>query len=371
MAGDFEGNPFADPEAINPFGDPAITRATEPSSAAGEDYNPFADSGGKQEMPGSKLPRLPPPPTKADIQAMPKQKQKALPKVQSEATSAATAIMEPNEDHPPVYTIGGAGPFGGGETGQLSKREEEIARREQALQERERNLQRLGPILRENNFPPFPKFCPTPFKPCFYLNINVDVPPPERWKMWLLLGLMLFTWVMLVLNMLASIVGASVAESSDRNEYLTTMGVSILYLVLFVPGTLFCWFMPAYYAYRKDSSLAFMWFFFVMLFQVLSYILNGIGAPTLGSCGFFNGAKLFGTSKKTIAAGTMYILLGVLWMAAAPMAGLLMFLVHRYYRLTGGSLDKATNEAVTGAAKNKAVRGVVKSGVAAGINSTM
>ena len=34
---------------------------------------------------------------------------------------------------------------------------------------------------------------------------------------------------------------------------------------------------------RKDSSLAYMWFFFVMLFQVLSYTLNGIGAPNLGA----------------------------------------------------------------------------------------
>ena len=58
------------------------------------------------------------------------------------------------------------------------------------------------------------------------------------------------TWVMLVLNVLVSIVGAAVANDNDRNEFLTTMGVSVLYLVLFVPGTLFCWFLPAYHAYR-------------------------------------------------------------------------------------------------------------------------
>ena len=34
---------------------------------------------------------------------------------------------------------------------------------------------------------------------------------------------------------------------------------------------------------RQDSSLAFMWFFFVMLFQILSYALNGIGVPKLGA----------------------------------------------------------------------------------------
>ena len=68
---------------------------------------------------------------------------------------------------------------------------QEIAQRERDLQAREKNLERLGPILRENNFPPFPAFCPSPIKPCFYININVEVPPPERWKMWALLGLMI------------------------------------------------------------------------------------------------------------------------------------------------------------------------------------
>lgn len=54
---DFSGNPFADPEDVNPFAvsfstvlqtvlymlqDPAITSVTAPPPAA-EDYNPFAD----------------------------------------------------------------------------------------------------------------------------------------------------------------------------------------------------------------------------------------------------------------------------------------------------------------------------------------
>ncbi len=39
---------------------------------------------------------------------------------------------------------------------------------------------------------------------------------------------------------------------------------------------------PAH-THRKDSSLAFMWFFFAMAFQVLSFILGAIGPPTLGA----------------------------------------------------------------------------------------
>ena len=45
--------------------------------------------------------------------------------------------------------------------------------------------------------------------------------------------------------------------------------------------------------------------------------------------------------------------------------------VHRYYRQSGGSINRATEEAVSGAAKNKAVRGAVKSGVAAGVKASM
>jgi hypothetical protein len=365
MAGDFEGNPFASEEGINPFADPAVTQVTEPPPSSGpDDYNPFAEGGKPAKKEEPELPRLPPPPTKSDIKAKNKAAKAAKPK----KVEPPPAVVQAKDDKPPAYSSG-AGPFADQEQSELEKREAEIAQRERDLQAREKNLERLGPISRENNFPPFPAFCPSPFKPCFYININVEVPPPERWKMWALLGLMIFTWVMLVLNVFVSIVGAAVAK--NKNVYLTTMGVSILYLVLFVPGTLFCWFLPVYHAYRKDSSLAYMWFFFVMLFQVLSYILNGIGAPNLGACGFFNGVKLFGPDEDQKAAGAMFIIMGLLWHLAVPLAILLMFLVHRYYRQSGGSLNRATEEAVSGAAKNKAVRGAVKSGVNAGVKASM
>lgn len=120
--------------------------------------------------------------------------------------------------------------------------------------------------------------------------------------------------------------------------------------------------------------------------------------------GFFNGAKLFGSDEDEKAAGAMYIIMGVLWLTAIPFTVILVFLVrcyhcmlspflvlpllpsldiyllsslllstqvHRYYRQSGGSINRATEEAVSGAAKNKAVRGAVKSGVTAGVKATM
>lgn len=68
---------------------------------------------------------------------------------------------------------------------------QEIARREEALQQREKNMERVGVGERPNNFPPFPKFCPAPFKPCFYINVKVEVPPAEQWKVYGILGLLI------------------------------------------------------------------------------------------------------------------------------------------------------------------------------------
>ena len=64
--------------------------------------------------------------------------------------------------------------------------------------------------------------------------------------------ILLDTWVCLILNVLVAIIGAITISKAGgtQSQYLTTMGVSILYLVLFLPGSLFCWWFPLYIAYR-------------------------------------------------------------------------------------------------------------------------
>ena len=139
--------------------------------------------------------------------------------------------------------------------------------------------------------------------PFLSLSLSLSLPsPPSLSDLWLLL----------IINVIVCIIGAIIDQGK-----LITMGVSILYLVLFAPASLFCWFLPTYYAYkwvdldvvilnmviippplsffpsqslslpphtfRKDSSLAFMWIFFVLFFQGLSLILNAIGIPNLGA----------------------------------------------------------------------------------------
>ena len=45
--------------------------------------------------------------------------------------------------------------------------------------------------------------------------------------------------------------------------------------------------------------------------------------------GFFNGAKLFGPDEDQKAAGAMFIIMGLLWILAVPLAIFLMFLVSK------------------------------------------
>lgn len=59
------------------------------------------------------------------------------------------------------------------------------------------------------------------------------------------------TWVLLIANVVVSIIGViTIGDKGKQSEYLTTMGVAILYAILFIPGAFCCWFMPLYHAYK-------------------------------------------------------------------------------------------------------------------------
>ena len=163
----------------------------------------------------------------------------------------------------------------------------------------------------------------------------------------------------------------STQDNSDLNStsaiLVTVFG--IVWLFLFPVLALFCWFIPAYTAYRKDSSLAYMWFFFILVIQCAVWLIIGLGPPGF-SAGIISGVGLLKVDDGKVIGG-MFITLGFLWWFLIPWAAIMIFLVHRYYRSTGGSLDRAAGEAAKGAAGNKYVRDAVKGGVKAGVSATL
>ncbi|CAF5144767.1 unnamed protein product, partial [Rotaria magnacalcarata] len=97
-------------------------------------------------------------------------------------------------------------------------------------------------LEREKNFPPLPKICPC--GPCFYHDISIEI--PSQFQIWVryLYYLWLAYSITLFLNMIAAL-----AYFSVDKDGAATFGLSIVYLVLFVPASYVCWFRPIYRAF--------------------------------------------------------------------------------------------------------------------------
>lgn len=322
----FDENPFGEPKIDNPFADPSVSRAAASSAApsaaapgpALEDYNPF--DGSRQTVGQSQ------------------------PAVMSPTQDQAPAGMQP----PPAYTQTGQQQIS---TSDFQRRQEELDRRAKDLERREEELRNTPYNARNNNWPPLPSFCPV--QPCFYQDINVDIPVEFQKIVRWLYYLWLLHFGLLFWNVFVSFMYLFTGEPAAAQM----VGLSILYLLLFTPASFLCWFRPAYKAFRDDSSVSFMVFFFIFFFQACFSVIVCLGISSAGGAGFINAFTLLSNKGGyTIFVGVLMLVSAIGWVVAACADTYLLLRIHKLYRSTGASFAKAQSEFMTSAMKNDAVQ---------------
>jgi len=322
----------------NPFADPSVQQATANTgqTAGLEDYDPFN-----------------------------KQKTTTAPAPAAAAPPSQPAVMSPTQEvAPPQYTPTAQQTV---TTADFQRRQEELERKAAELAKREEELKASPYNARVNNWPPLPGFLPC--QPCFYQDINVDIPVEFQEMVKRLYYLWLFHAVLLLGNLFG---GTCYLFGGLDNGSM--FGLSLVYTFFFIPLSFLCWFRPAYKAFRSDSSFNFMVFFFIFFCQFCFSVVMALGIPGTGGSGIITAIVTFrGGNRVAGATGGDYfigfiVLLIALGFSAAALADFFMLTkIHGYYRATGASLSKAQAEFTTNVLSNEGVRNAAASAAAAGV----
>jgi len=327
----------------NPFADPSVQQVTNSSSVQRgiDDYNPF---GGQQTT------------TTAPIRGASHPPQFPV------TFGSQSAVMQPSHEPPPAYSPNSQQNLS---TAEFQRRQEELERKAQELQRREEELRNAQYNVKTNNWPPLPSSFPV--QPCFYQDINVDIPLEFQKTVRYLYYLWMFHSCVLLANVIGGL--ALLIQTGD----FATFGLSLVYFVLFTPASYVCWFRPVYKAFRSDSSFNFMVFFFVFFFQFIMSVLFAIGFSGVGTCGFVKGVSLFsgnyGAGNIVVAILVLIVALG--FAVIAFLDFLLMVKVHRIYRNTGASFAKAQQEFTSGVLRNEHVQSAAANVAAGAVRAQM
>ncbi|XP_045125630.1 secretory carrier-associated membrane protein 1-like isoform X6 [Portunus trituberculatus] len=337
----FDDNPFADP-----FSEPSIQQATRNTTSGLEEYDPFSGKPATQTVPTTQIGNAGNPPTYVQ------------PTV-GVTNQPAVVNPTPTPANPPAYTPSAQQQV---TTAEFQRRQEELEKKAEELARKEEELKNAGAgAARQDNWPPLPSICPV--GPCFYQDINVDIPLEFQKIVRMLYYLWMFHVLMLMLNILGGL-GMFIALGDGA-----TFGLAIVYFALFTPFSYICWFRPIYKAFRSDSSFNFMVFFFVFSFQLIVSIINAIGIPSMGSCGWVTVGKAF--SSGYAGLGVFLVLIAT---AASVVAAVMVYVilrVHRIYRSTGASFAKAQAEFSQGVMRNEHVQTATANAASAVIRNQM
>ncbi|KAK4872245.1 hypothetical protein RN001_016369 [Aquatica leii] len=332
----FEENPFGEPTIDNPFADPAVQQVTRnaTSQIRVEDYNPFDNPQNQRTGYGP--------------------------------SNNQPAVMQPTQDTPPVYARSGQQmqqPKPVLNTAELQRRQEELERKEEELARREEEMRQSTYNVRRNNWPPLPEKCC--FQPCFYQDIQVDIPLEFQKIVRYLYYLWFFHGFILLLNVLGGIIIVD----------FTVIGLGILYVILFTPFSYLCWFRPAYKAFRSDSSFNFMVFFFIFFFQFVITVIQAIGIPSSGTIGIITALSKFkdkdGSTALVVIVAIIELIIAIGFACAAAADLFLISKIHRMYRSTGASFAKAQAEFTTEFLRNQHVRNAASNVAAAAVQSQL
>ncbi|KAK2894946.1 hypothetical protein Q8A67_012175 [Cirrhinus molitorella] len=198
--------------------------------------------------------------------------------------------------------------------------------------------------MAENNFPPLPGFIP--LKPCFYQDFE-EIPDQHR----TMCKRLYYLWILYSVTLLVNFFGCMAWMFGGGG--VTNFGMSVIWVILFTPCSYVCWFRPIYNAFKTDSSFYFMAFFFVFMAQLFIAIIQAIGIPGWGVCGWLGTISFFGTS---IFASIIMLIPTIMFTAVATISFVALTKVHNFYRGSGGSMSKAQDEWVSGAWKNPHVQ---------------
>ena len=136
-----------------------------------------------------------------------------------------------------------------------------------------------------------------------------------------------------------------------------TFGKALVYFALLIPLSYICWFRPAYKAFRNDSSMNFMIFFFVFFCQLEVLVIHAMGIGNTGSCGFILGISTVNKGGVFMTLVGIVMILDGLGFAMCGFANFyLLVTIYKLYRGTGASTEKAQTEFSTGVMSNEHVQ---------------
>jgi len=335
----------------NPFADPSVQAATGggPPVQGLQEYDPFNRNKGE----GGNQPAVMSP-TSVESAG-------PAPGVLGQPAGGASA------GQPPPYTPAG---HQTATTQDFQRRQEELERKAAELARREEELKSNPYNVRVNNWPPLPSFMPC--QPCFYQDINVDIPVEFQDVVKKLYYLWLLHALLLILNLF----GGTCYLFGGLDDG-SMFGLALVYGFLFVPLSFVCWFRPAYKAFRSDSSFNFMIFFFIFFCQFLFTCMMALGIPGSGGSGFiativtFKGGRRNGEPQGgDYFVGFISLIIAIGFTVAAIADFFMLTKIHGYYRATGVTLAKAQEEFATNVFSNEQVRNAAAQAAAAGVRQT-